>query len=183
MPDAITKSLAIFLTVLLLFCVPVYNIFKGEENLQKLNAEQVVTDFVDNVRTKGYITPKMYEDFQQELALGYILFRTEVKHKKKVYTPIYTDPSNPASFTGEYVVDYDEYYWEQIKEFLFDESNPIPKNERMYKLSKDDFFSVHVENMSKTKATMMFDYFTLGAGGNDVVISIPYGGMVLNEDY
>ncbi|MEK3977449.1 hypothetical protein MKZ20_22040 [Psychrobacillus sp. FSL K6-2684] len=183
MPDSFTKLLSYFIALLLLFCVPTYYIFKNEENLQKLKAEQAVTDFVDNVRTKGYITPKMYEDFQQELELGFILFRTEIKHEKKVYTPIYTDPTNPATFTGEYVVDYDEYYWEQIKDFLFDESNPIPKNERMYKLSKDDFFSVYVENMSKTKATMMFDFFTLGIGGNDVVISIPYGGMVLNEDY
>lgn len=30
---------------------------------------------------------------------------------------------------------------------------------------------------------MLFDFLTGGAGGNDIVISVPYGGMVLNEDY
>ncbi|WP_066298028.1 hypothetical protein [Bacillus sp. FJAT-29937] len=185
MPNPISKVVTVILAVLLLYYVPTYQSYQKQDDLAYQVAYQAVTKFVDNVRTKGYITPQMYEDFQRDLTVGSgsILYRTEIVHEKKIYTPVYTDPTNPASFTNQYVVDFDEYYWEQIHPFLFDESSPTPKEQRMYKLTAGDFFSVHVENMTKTKATMLFDFLTGGLGGNDVVISIPYGGMVLNEDY
>ncbi|MER2005895.1 MAG: hypothetical protein ABS939_00465 [Psychrobacillus sp.] len=180
MPNILAKVFGVLLGVLLMFYIPVYQSYQKQDDLTYQVAKQAVTNFVDNVRTKGYITPQMYEDFQREMNIGTYLFRTEVVHEQKVYTPIYTDNQ---TFTGQYTVDYDEYYWKQIEKFLFDESNVIPKEERMYKLQQGDFFSVHVENMTKTKSTMLFDFLTGGAGGNDIVISIPYGGMVLNEDY
>lgn len=183
MPNAISKIVSVILAVLLLFFVPVYQNYQKQDDLAYQTAYQAVTNFVDNVRTKGYITPQMYEDFERDLSVGSILYRVDITHEKKIYTPVYTDPTNPASFTNKYVVDYDEYYWEQINPFLFDETSPIPKKERMYKLSAGDFFSVYVENKTKTKSTMLFDFLTGGLGGNDVVISIPYGGMVLNEDH
>lgn len=180
MPNIISKIFALILCALLLFFVPVYQSYQKQDDLVYQVAKQAVTNFVDNVRTKGYITPQMYEDFQREMNIGTYLFRTEMVHEQKVYTPIYTDTN---IFTGQYKVDYDEYYWEQIEKFLFDETNLINKKDLMYKLQQGDFFSVHVENMTKTKSTMLFDFLTGGPGGNDIVISIPYGGMVLNEDY
>lgn len=180
MPNPISKIFAVILGVLLMFYVPIYQSYQKQDDLIYQNVKQAVTQFVDNVRTKGYITPKMYEDFQNEISVGTYLFRTDITHKQKVYTPVYTDTN---TFTGEYTVDYDEYYWAQIEKFLFDKTNVIPKEDRMYKLQQGDFFSVHVENMTKTKSTMLFDFLTGGAGGNDIVISVPYGGMVLNEDY
>ncbi|MCP1161199.1 hypothetical protein [Bacillus infantis] len=184
MPNPISKVFAVILAVLLLFFVPVYQSYQKQDDLAYQVAYQAVTNFVDNVRTKGYITPQMYEDFQRDLSVGStILYKTEIVHEKKVYSPVYTDPTDPSTFTNEYQVDYDEFYWDQISPFLFDENSSTPKKDRMYKLSAGDFFTVEIENMTKTKSTMLFDFLTGGLGGNDIVISIPYGGMVLNEDY
>ncbi len=183
-PNPISKVFAVILAVLLLFFVPVYQSYQKQDDLAYQVAYQAVTNFVDNVRTKGYITPQMYEDFQRDLSVGStILYKTEIVHEKKVYSPVYTDPTDPSTFTNEYQVDYDEFYWDQISPFLFDENSSTPKKDRMYKLSAGDFFTVEIENMTKTKSTMLFDFLTGGLGGNDNVISIPYGGMVLNEDY
>lgn len=172
----------ILLVVAIIF-VPVYQSYLKQDDLAEQVAYQAVTDFVDNVRTKGYITPKMVEDFETELELGSYLFKSEFFHEKKVYTPIYTDPTNPASFTGEYVVDFDEYYKAQILPHLFDEDNSTPKNERRYEMSTGDFFKVHVENMTRTKSSMLFDLLTGANSGDGVTIVIPYGGMILNEDH
>ena len=182
MPNPIIKIFAVFLAVLLL-CFAVYQSYQRQEDIAYENAKQAVHDFVDNVRMKGFITPKMYEDFQSKLSIGDILYDIEIVHEKKVYTPVYTDPANPATFTNEYVVDYDEFYWKQISSFLYGENLSTPIEERMYKLTAGDFFKVHVENKTKTKATMLFNFLTGSLGGNDVSISITYGGMVLNEDY
>lgn len=163
--------------------VPIYQSYQRQDDLAYQVAYQAVTDFVDNVRTKGYISPQMVEDFESRLNIGSYLFKTEFVHEKKIYTPIYPDLNNPLSFEGEYTVDFDEYYKEQIMPYLFDEPNSIPKRDRKYLMNTGDFFSVHVENMSRTKSSMLFDFLTGGNSGDGIVIVIPYGGMILNEDF
>lgn len=184
MPNPISSLFAVLLAVLVMYYVPAYQVYKKEEDLAYTNTYQVVTDFVDNVRMKGFITPKMYEDFQNRLHIGDVLYDVEMVHKHKTYVPVYNDPRNMNSFTGEYTVDYEEYYWEQIEPYLFGSASSTNYDDRMYKLEEGDYFQVYVENKTKFKSTMVFDFLTGNPGGiNEVVISVPYGGMVLNEDY
>ena len=183
MPNPIAKIFAVILITFMLY-YSFYQIYKKEEDLAYINTYQVVTEFVDNVRFKGFITPKMYEDFQAKLHTGSdVLYDVEMVHKHKVYVPEYTDPTNPNSFTGKYLVTDDEFYWEQIKKVLYD--NPsVPYEQRIYKLETDDYFEVYVENKTKFKSTMLFDFLTMNIGeSNKVVISFPYGGMVHNQDW
>lgn len=184
MPNPISKIFAIILAALVMFYLPTYQNYKKQEDLTYVNTYKTVTEFVDNVRMKGFITPSMYEDFVQSLHTGTdVLFDIEIVHSQKVYTPIYTNPSDMTTFTGEYQVDYQEYYWDQIKEPLFGESS-VPYEDRIYKLQSGDYFDVYVENKTKFKSRMLLDFLTFNAGNhNDIVISFPYGGMVLNQDW
>ncbi|MBD8523757.1 MULTISPECIES: hypothetical protein [Bacillati] len=184
MVNPVSKIVAILLAIVVMIYLPTYNTFEKEEDLAYLMADQAVSDFTDNVRMKGYITPSMYEDFVQRLHVGSpVLYKIEMTHKHKVYTPVYSDPANINTFTGKYEVQYDEFYQDQILDYLF--KNPAgPNEQRMYKLEKDDFFQVVIENKTKFKSTMLFDFLTFNAGeSNTPVIYIPRGGMVLNEDY
>lgn len=160
--------------------IPVYQNYQRQDDLAYQVAYQAVTDFVDNVRTKGYISPQMVEDFETNLELGSYLYKTEFIHEKKAYTPVYSDSGD---WSGEYVVDYDEYYKSQIMPHLFNESHGKPKAERKYLLSEGDFFTVRVENMTRTKSSMLREFLIAGNSGDGVEIVIPYGGLVLNEDY
>lgn len=184
MVNPISKLFAVILSVLVMFYFITYQNYKKQEDLTYINTYKVVTEFVDNVRMKGYITPSMYEDFELALHTGTdVLFNIELTHSQKVYSPIYTDPTDSNSFTGEYQVDYQEFYWEQIKQPLFlDESTPY--EERIYKLQTGDYFEVYVENKTKFKSSMLLDFLTGSVGNdNDVLIPFPYGGMVLNQDW
>lgn len=183
MPTTVSQIFSVILAVLLLIFFPIYQIYEKQENLAYQTANNAVTKFVDNVRTKGYITPKMIEDFESELEVGDFLYDIEMKHERKVYNPVYTDPSNSSTFQNKYVVDYDEYYKSQIYDYLFSEKSNVPKGERMYKLSVGDYFSITVENKTKTKADLIFDALVNGNTGNKSSEVIQYGGMVLNEDY
>lgn len=87
MPTMISKIILIILFTLMVFN-GVYNQYKMQDDIAKQNAFQVVSNFVNNVRTKGYISPTMIEDFERDLQLGSYLFKTEFKHQKK-----YTHPS------------------------------------------------------------------------------------------
>jgi len=181
MPNAIAKIFGIILMVGL-FYYSTYQNYKKEEDIAYINTYNSVTEFVDNVRLKGFITPSMYEDFVNSLHTGnQVLFNVEIEHEKKQYTPVYTDPTNPNSFTGEYEVQYTSFYWEQIKKTLFESS--VPYEKRMYKLENGDFFYVNVANKTKFKSTMLFDFLTGGAGTDAPEIPFPYGGMVQNQDW
>lgn len=183
MPNAISKLFAVILAILVLYYVPTYQIYKKQEDLAYLNTYETVTAFVDNVRMKGYITPQMYEDFQKKLIIGDVLYDVEMTHKHKLYVPVFSDPANPNSFTGEYQVQYSEYYETQILDVLYgDPTKSI--EQRTYKLENGDFFSLYVENKTKFKSTMILDFLTGAISkDNEVVVSVPYGGMILNEDY
>ncbi|PGT83232.1 hypothetical protein [Bacillus sp. AFS040349] len=184
MVDAISKTVAFLLAIVLLFLVPLSFNFEREDELASLTAQNAVTKFVDSVRNKGYISPTMYNQFTQELQkIGYT-YDIEITHEKKTYFPVYTDPSDPNSFTGEYMTDYQNYYSAQILPILFpDNTLPIDDDSRLYKLTTGDFFKVEVKNTNRTNSTILRDFLTGGNTGNPVVIHIPYGGMVHNEDY
>ncbi|MFJ8519398.1 hypothetical protein [Lysinibacillus xylanilyticus] len=184
MPNLISKLFASLIAIGVLLVAPTYQVLKKQEDIAYLNADQAVTNFVENVRMKGFITPKMVEDFQQQLQVGNVLYNVEMVHKHKIYTPVYSNTSDLNSYTGEYEVDYEDYYWTQIKDFLYGDNGNGDIPSRVYKLEQGDYFQVYVENKTKFKSTMLFDYLTFNIlSDNDVVISIPKGGMVLNEDY
>lgn len=183
LPNSISQIFSILLLVIAMIFVPVYHSYQKQDDLAEQEVYQAITNFVDNVRTKGYISTQMIEDFESRLTIGSHMFKAEYTHEKKVYIPVYTDPQNPATFTGEYLVDFDAFYKEQIFPHLFDESNPIPKRERKYLLSTGDFFNVKIENMTRTKSSMMANFLSRGNSDDGVNVVIPYGGMILNEDY
>lgn len=184
MPNVLSKLFASLLVIGGLLLAPTYQVLKKEEDIASLNANQVVTNFVENVRMKGFITPQMVEDFQRQLQVGNVLYDVEMVHKHKIYTPVYSDTSDLNSYTGEYKVDYEDFHWTQIQEHLYGDNGNGDIPSRVYKLEQGDYFYVYVENKTKFKSTLLFDYLTFNlASDNDVVISIPKGGMVLNEDY
>lgn len=182
MNEALAKTFAIILATYILFLFPTYQIAKKEEDLAYINTAQHVTNFVDNVRMKGFITPEMYKDFEVGLHLGVdALYDIEMEHEQKKYVPVYDDPSDISTYQDRYEVHYETFAMAQIKKVLFDTS--IPEEDRIYKLQNGDTFQVVVENKTRFKSTMLLNFMTGGIAGNDGVIYYPYGGMVLNEDW
>ena len=183
MPNPISTIGSMILLVFVMFYITTFESYQKQENLLYDNTYKAVTEFVDNVRFKGYITPEMYEDFEDKIDVSDTLFDIEIVHKHKVYNPIYTDPTNLNSFTGDYTVDYDEYYSGDIEDKLFNDTS-VAYADRMYKMEKDDYFQIYIENKTRLKSKIIFDSLTGGKFDDDAVgISIPYGGMIHNEDY
>lgn len=184
MDNPVSKIVAFLIAVVLIIWVPVYQSFEKQDALAYHQAYQSVTTFVDNVRNKGYITPDMYNDFQDELELGSYLFNVDLVHEEKVYKPVYTDAADPTTFQGKFDVHYDNYYNAQIFDVLFPNTNaPIEHPSRIYKFQVGDYFKVHVSNKAVTNASTLRNFLTLGKTGTEDILEIPYGGSILNEDY
>lgn len=182
--NAISKIVAAILAVLLLYLYPISDSYEKQDEISYMTANKLVVNFVDAVRNKGYVTPMMYNDLVQALNLTGNTFDIQLEHQHKRYNPIYTDPANSATFQAAFNIDYDGYYHEQIVSVLYPNNTlPLDDSSRMYKLTVGDYFGAIVKNTNRTNATLIRDFLNQSNTGNNTRIHIPYGGMVLNEDY
>ena len=183
MVDSLSKMLAALLAVLLLYIYPAAEAANRQDELSQLTVYNSVTSFVDAVRTKGYITPTMYNQFQQELSLTGNTYNTQIEHLHKKYVPAYDDPANQLGFTGEFDAVMDGYYNEQIMPVLYpDNLVSIDDPSRKYFLTSGDSFRVEVQNTNRTPGAIFQEWLHFGAKSVNRVTA-NYGGMVLNEDY
>lgn len=183
MTGGFSKLVGALLAVLLLYIYPAAEAANRQDELSQLTVYNTVTSFVDAVRTKGYITPSMYNQFQRDLSLTGNTYNIELEHLHKKYVPEYTDPANQTGFTGEFHAVMDGYYNAQILPVLYPDADlSLDNPSRRYLLTSGDTFRVDVENTNRTQATIFQEWLHFGAEPLKRV-SASYGGMVLNEDY
>ncbi len=183
MINAASKLLAVLLAVLLLNVYPAAETADRQDDIARMTANQNVTRFVDAVRTKGYISPRMLAEFEEQLAQTGNVYEVSMEHSHKKYVPHYTDPMDNNSFTGTYEVVQDGYYSAQIRDRLFPSSGVIPAEDpgRRYTLTTGDYFTVTLQNTNRTPSMLIREW--LSGTTQDSAVFVTYGGMVLNEDY
>ncbi|MCM3130599.1 MULTISPECIES: hypothetical protein [unclassified Paenibacillus] len=176
------KVFGLILALALMFIWPISNSLNKQDDISEIVVLNSVTQFVDSVRDKGFITPTMYNQFSDQLTLTGNTYDIQMEHLHKRYDPIYSDA---GEFLGGYNVNYEGFYNAQINEKLFPRTSTdgIDHPNRVYKLAAGDFFNVTVKNTNRTAATLINDILTNTINSPNSKIVIPYGGMVLNEDY
>jgi len=181
--NAASKLFAVLLAVLLLYVYPAAETADRQDEISRMTVYQTVTRFVDSARTKGYISPAMFAEFEEQLARTGNVYDISMEHLHKKYVPNYIDPQNPATFTGTYETVLDGYYSSQIKEKLFPASGLETADDpaRRYTFTVGDFFTVSVRNTNRTPAMLIREWLN-GTTPSPAVFTT-YGGMVLNEDY
>jgi len=184
MSSAVSKFVAALLAVALMFVYPAAEAYRKQDDLSRLVVYNAVTQFVDAVRNKGYLTPAMYQDFRQEIEATGNVFDVQMEHLHKKYTPVYTDAANPDTFQNDVDVSYEGFYTTDILSVIYPD-NTLPKDHeaRRYRMNVGDFFKVTVKNVNRTAGTIMMDFVSGSISGDAPVLAFPYGGMVLNEDY
>ncbi|WP_237167908.1 hypothetical protein [Paenibacillus yonginensis] len=179
----LSKITAALLAVLLLYGFPMLQNVKRQEDLSQLNAYRIITQFVDAVRTKGYISPVMYNEFNAELGKVFAGFELDLEHRHKKYQPEYGDAADPATFLGRFSVYEEAHYGDEILEQLFP-AQPAGTDEesRNYYLSAGDYFEVRIRDQTQ-KVSSVLNRFLYGDEMASSTALLEYGGMVLNEDY
>ncbi|WP_110931529.1 hypothetical protein [Paenibacillus bouchesdurhonensis] len=197
MEGSLSKIMAIFIAVALLFGYPLYQQAQRQDELSQMVVHNAVTEFVDAVRTKGYITPRMYLELNRKLGATGNQYDIQMEHLHKRYNPVYFDPANPATFEGSFDIYFNGHYTEEIMAALFpNNTEPLDSRKRIYPVSTGDaaatrpdpmvagdFFRVKVRNVNRTMAVILQDFFTNGNTGSNTKVYVTYGGMIINEDY
>lgn len=193
MDFSLSKIVAVFIAVILLFGYPLYQQAQRQDKLTQFVVQTTVTEFVDAVRTKGYITPDMYLEFNRKLGATGNQYDIQMEHLHKKFNPLEArDPSNPT-YNDDFDVYFNGHYTEEIMKALFPANLDPAQPKVMYPLPSDinpgdpmsvgDFFTVKVKNVNRTMATILRDFFTNGNTASNTAVYVPYGGMIINEDY
>ncbi|MCX7772807.1 MAG: hypothetical protein N2376_06820 [Clostridia bacterium] len=178
MSDSLSKIVAIVLAALLLFIFPMKNEFERLDQTSRIYVFSETTKFVDSVRNLGYITPTMYEQFRNRLAITNNRYEIKLEHYKAKYDPVYDAPLNPATFHNDYNINLEGFYNDEIMKCLF----PTPPvSTARYGMAKGDYFGITVVNKNKTLATKIQELL-FNADMKVECIFVKYGGMIRDEN-
>lgn len=182
MINSALKLLAALLSVLLLFIFPLSDSLKHQEDLTYLSVTRSVSVFADSVRDRGYVSPTMYNEFVNQLAMTGNEYEVRMEHYEKRYEPIYKDPVKHDSFQNDFLLRYQVTVHEDMMITLFPKDYSVQSDDarRRYQMQAGDYFSVDIRRMDQSIAVLM-QHWLLGisAGRQEEVITA--GGMVRNE--
>ncbi|OWA37357.1 hypothetical protein B9G55_04660 [Saccharibacillus sp. O16] len=175
---------AALIAVLLLFMYPLYEQVRTQDRLAASVAQDAAVLLIDSARTKGYLTPQVYQEFNAKLAATGNPYEVQLEHLHKRYGPDYSDPANPATFLGSFTTYYDGFYDEQILSVLFPNNGKSADDpSRRYTMQVGDYIGISIRNINRTPAAQLRDFLLNLNTGDDASITVNYEGMVLNEDY
>ena len=88
MEDNIQTIIIMIISVFLLFIFPVYLAYEKKDDISYALAMRYTQDLVDEVRSKGYISKYMYEDYRSKLKVTGNTYDVQMTHEYNRYDPI-----------------------------------------------------------------------------------------------
>lgn len=117
MEGMLQRVISIIVAVVIFFILPVYVAYEKRDDISYALALKMTTDFVENVKSKGYISSDMYSDYIKKLAVTENSYDIYLEHTAKKYNPViysYTDDLKTIRGKFDYNLYKDEYKSGQI---------------------------------------------------------------------
>lgn len=168
MSDTLITVIAIALAAVLMFVFPLMTMSDRTDDVSQLAVETTTTDFVDEVRTTGKITPDKYNKFIENIGSTGNTYNVEMQVQVLDENPGKKTLTLQSDKIGENA--YYSVYTSQIEEVL--------SNNKNYNLKEGDMFSVSVKNTNQTLAQQLKNFFYTVVGNDTYTIAASHGGMV-----
>ena len=168
MSDTLITVIAIGLAAVLMFVFPLMTMSDRTDDVAQLAVETATTDFVDEVRTTGKITPDKYSKFIESIGSTGNTYNVEMQIQVLDENPGKKTTQTTKDKIGENV--YYSIYTTQIQDLL--------NSNNTYKLKEGDIFSVNVKNTNQTLAQQLKNFFYTVVGNDTYTIAASHGGMV-----
>lgn len=88
MEDNIQTVIVVIISTFLLFIFPVYMAYEKQDDISYALAMRYTQDFVNDVKSKGYITSDMYDNYKAQLDATGNTYDIELLHQYNRYDPI-----------------------------------------------------------------------------------------------
>ena len=169
MEDTLISVIAIALAVILMFVFPLMTMSDRADDVAQLAVEVATTEFVNEIRTTGKITPDEYSKFIENIVSTGNTYNIEMEIKVLDENPgrIITKETREI---GENV--YYSVYTSQIEEILSKDKDNI------YKLKEGDIITVSVNNTNQTLSQQLKNFFYTVIGKDTYTIAASHSGKV-----
>lgn len=88
MEGYLNKIFTYLIAVVIFFVFPVYLTYEKKDDISHAIVSKATHLFVDNVRSKGYISPQMYQDYTNLISATGNRYEIKYIHTKKRYDPV-----------------------------------------------------------------------------------------------
>lgn len=169
MSDTLVTVIAIALAAILMFVFPLITMSDRTDDVSQLAVETATTEFVDEIRTTGKITPDRYSKFIENIGSTGNTYNVEIEVRILDENPGKKATQVESSKIGENV--YYSVYTSQIVNNYID-------NNITYKLKEGDIVSVSVKNTNQTLSQQLKNFFYTVVGKDTYIIAASHGGIV-----
>ncbi len=176
--DSLWLITSIIVVIILLIVFPVMHTMEKQDDLVQIQLMNEVNLFLHDVKTKGHITRADYEQLNAKLAQLGNHFEVTIDHQKRVFTPVYDDPLNTASFSGKISTVYDLITNQEIVEALYSTGNSTGS----YYFNRGDFITICVSSTLKSRYQKMREII-LQTSSDTPSFFVRLSGMVAHEAY
>ncbi len=172
MGDTLITVIAIGLAAVLMFVFPLMTMSDRTDDVSQLTVQTATTEFVDNIRSTGKITPDSYSSFIQTITSTGNSYDVEIEVQVLDENPGKKTSQTERDKIGENV--YYSIYTSQILDVIEPETG-TPKN---YNLKEGDIVSVSVKNTNQTMSQQLKNFFYTVTGNNTYTIAASAAGFV-----
>ena len=168
MGDSLGTVIVIAIAAILMFVFPVMTMADRTDDVSQLTVQTETTEFVDEIRTTGKITPEKYDQFVQSITSTGNLYDVDIEVKVLDENPGKKTLQTTKDKIGEngYVSAYTTQFEEQLEK-----SGKI-------KLNTGDMILVSVVNANPTFAQQLKSFAYKITGNDSATIIASKAGMV-----
>lgn len=164
MKDFFGRMVASVLLIMAIVFLPVLTLSLKMENTTRSMIETYVTEFVDNARGTGKITPEEYEKCYSNILRCQEFCSFEITHSSKMFAA----DEDANGF-------YSDFNTQDILDVMYNGAE-----ETAYEMRNGDYLKVTVKNEKPTMATRLYRIFIRLNKNNNTSIYVNYGGLVGN---
>ena len=169
MDDILTSIIGIVIAAILMFIFPLITMSDRTDDVSQLTVEIATTEFVDDIRETGKITPDKYSKYIENIGSTGNTYNIELEVKVLDENPKRkTIETNGTMETTDNV--YYSVYNSQIENVL-NEGNE-------YCLKEGVIITVSAKNTNQTIAQQLKNFFYTVVGRDTYIIASSHGGLV-----
>ena len=139
MDDTVEIVLGLIVSVIVFFIFPIYVGYEKKDDLSYALATKYVSDFVEDVKVKGYISTRMYQDLEDKLATTGNTYDIFMEHKAN---KIYPYVENGKNVEGKFMELQEIYTEKQILDVIYTKDEVLEQYIPNY-ASKDNKISLY----------------------------------------
>lgn len=182
MRDNVSIIIAAIVGGILVVLMPLISILERQDNMTYNVALTLTTNFVDEIRSKGFIDKKSYNDYMGKMAQTGCLYEYQIEAHKKIIIPVSDDDGN--IITGKYEEDTLIQNKKDIEAVLYStDTQDVKSSEKkeVYLFDEGDEFYIKVKNTNATSSSMLYKF--ISGQSNETVINVSYGGIINNINW